>query len=64
MIKKLLFAGALALAFNSMNAQVQVWKDDFNDQDSVQPVTYLHTKLSISEHMPHIGTHHSMTLAA
>jgi len=33
MIKKLLFAGALALAFNSMNAQVQVWKDDFNDQD-------------------------------
>lgn len=33
MIKKLLFAGALALAFNSMNAQVQVWKDDFNDED-------------------------------
>ena len=33
MIKKLLFAGALALAFNSMNAQVQIWKDDFNDED-------------------------------
>lgn len=33
MIKKLLFAGALALAFNSMNAQVEVWKDDFNDED-------------------------------
>jgi hypothetical protein len=38
--------------------------DDFNDQDSVQPVTYLHTKLFISEHMPHIGAHQSMTLAA
>ena len=33
MIKKLLFAGALAMAFNSMNAQVEVWKADFNDQD-------------------------------
>lgn len=33
MIKNLFFAGALALAFNSMNAQVQVWKDDFNDED-------------------------------
>lgn len=33
MIKKLLFAGALALAFNTVNAQVQVWKADFNDED-------------------------------
>lgn len=33
MIKKLLFAGALALAYNLSNAQVQVWKDDFNDED-------------------------------
>lgn len=33
MIKKLLFAGALALAFNTMSAQVQVWKADFNDED-------------------------------
>ncbi|SKB92050.1 Por secretion system C-terminal sorting domain-containing protein [Soonwooa buanensis] len=33
MIKKLLFAGALALAFNTMTAQVQVWKDDFEDKD-------------------------------
>lgn len=33
MIKKLLFAGALALAFNTVNAQVDVWKADFNDED-------------------------------
>lgn len=33
MIKKLLFAGALALAFNTASAQVQVWKADFNDED-------------------------------
>ncbi len=40
MIKKLLFAGALALAFNTMNAQVQVWKDDFNDENIDDWVTY------------------------
>ncbi|MFW2137145.1 choice-of-anchor J domain-containing protein [Chryseobacterium sp. TY4] len=40
MIKKLLFAGALALAFNSMSAQVQVWKDDFNDEDISDWITY------------------------
>ncbi len=33
MIKKLFFAGALVLAFNTINAQVEVWQDYFDDED-------------------------------